>query len=108
MGSLVSKLQRALKNAGYFKGTVDGYTANRGKTAPMTVVEGPVRCEDGSLTLEVYIDRSLVEAFFNGDKAISIRSYAPPEAQGLQLAADGSARVRRLTVCALQSIYETE
>ena len=25
MGSLVSKLQRALKNAGYFKGTVDGY-----------------------------------------------------------------------------------
>ena len=25
MGSLVTKLQRALKNAGYFKGTVDGY-----------------------------------------------------------------------------------
>ena len=66
------------------KETIDGYTSNRGKAAAVSVVEGALPLKDGMLTMEIFIDRSLVEGFFNTDKAISIRSYADPSAQEIK------------------------
>ena len=88
------------------KQTMDGFTTNRGTTAQVSVVQGSVPLRDGALTMEIWIDRSLVEGFFNGDKAISVRSYAPPEAQGIRIFADGELEVRSLEVCPVRSIYE--
>ncbi len=88
------------------KGTMDGYTANRGKGAAVNVVEGPVPLRDGKLTMEIFIDRSLVEGFFNGDKSISVRSYAPPEARQITLFSEGDTRVVSLQVREVSSIYQ--
>ena len=87
------------------KQTVDGFTGNRGTTAPVSVVTGSLPLREGMLTMEIFIDRSLVEGFFNGDKAVSVRSYAAPEAQGIQLFADGEIAVHSLEVCPVHSIY---
>ncbi len=88
------------------KGTMDGFTSNRAKDAKASVVEGEVPLKDGKLTMEIFIDRSLVEGFFNSDKAISIRSYADPTAQEIRLFANGEAQVLELQVSAVSSIYE--
>ncbi len=88
------------------KGTMDGFTSNRAKDAKASVVEGAVPLREGTLTMDIFIDRSLVEGFFNGDKAISIRSYADPSAQEIRLFADGALEVRELRVCTVSSIYE--
>lgn len=87
------------------KGTMDGFTSNRAKDAKASVVEGEVPLKDGVLTMEIFIDRSLVEGFFNSDKAISIRSYADPSARQIRLFADGELRVMELQVCSVSSIY---
>ncbi|MBR6706753.1 MAG: GH32 C-terminal domain-containing protein [Clostridia bacterium] len=88
------------------KGTMDGYTSNRGKGAAVNVVEGPVPLRDGTLTMEIFIDRSLVEGFFNEDKSISVRSYAPPDARQILLFADGETQVISLEVYVMSSIYQ--
>ncbi len=87
------------------KGTVEGFTGNRGKAAPVSVISGPLPLKDGELTMEIFIDRSLAEGFFNGDKAISIRSYAPEDAQGIQLFSDADLLVKELSVYTVRSIY---
>lgn len=87
------------------KGAIDGFSGNRGKAATVTVVNGPLPLKEGLLTMEIFIDRSLVEGFFNGDKAISIRSYAPENAQGIQLFADGEIQIKELSVYTVLSIY---
>ncbi len=87
------------------KGTMDGFTSNRAKDARASVVEGEVPLKDGLLTMEIFIDRSLVEGFFNADKAISIRSYADPSCQRILIFADGEVRVKELRVCSVSSIY---
>ncbi len=88
------------------KGTMDGFTSNRAKDAKASVVEGEVPLKDGTLTMEIFIDRSLVEGFFNSDKAISIRSYADPSAQEIRLFGDGDVHVTELRVCTVSSIYQ--
>ncbi len=86
------------------RGTMDGYTSNRAKDAPVSVAEGPVPLRDGVLTMEIFIDRSLVEGFFNSDKAISLRSWAAPEARQIKLFGEGI-RVLKLQVSTVSSIY---
>ena len=56
--------------------------------------------------MEVYIDRSLVEGFFNDSKSISMRSYSGFESQGLSLEADGEITVEELYVAEMNSIYK--
>ena len=86
---------------------MDGFTTNRGKTAAVSVVEGRVPLKDGTLSMDIFIDRSLVEGYFNQDKAISIRSYAAPECRNISLFSEGSGvDVLELQVYAVQSIYE--
>ena len=88
------------------KGTLDGYTVNRAKDAPVSVAEGPVPLKDGALTMEIFIDRSLVEGYFNADKAISLRSYAAPDARGIRLFSEGELQVVELQIRRVSSIYE--
>ena len=88
------------------KGTMDGFTSNRAKDARASVVEGEVPLKDGKLTMEIFIDRSLVEGYFNSDKAISVRSYADPTAQEIKLFGDGEVQVTELQVYAVSSIYQ--
>ncbi len=87
------------------KETMDGFTSNRARDARASVVEGSVPLKDGTLTMEIFIDRSLVEGFFNADKAISIRSYADPSAREIRLFGEGEVQVRELRVYTVSSIY---
>lgn len=76
-----------------------------GSTLISTVGSGQLEIED-SLTIEIYVDRSMVEAFFNNDKAISTRSYSPHNWQFIKLfATDGEIEIEELTVSKIKSIY---
>ena len=86
--------------------TVNGYTANRGTGASVITVNGALPLKDGCLSMEVFIDRSLVEAYFNQDKSLSLRSYARPDCQAVQLFADGVLNVLELQVWSVSSIYQ--
>ena len=86
-------------------GTVSGQTRNKGKECKKAFVDGPLALEDGKLTADIYIDRSLVEAFFNESRAISIRSYADFASQAIHLDAEGEITVTELYVAQMTSIY---
>ena len=56
--------------------------------------------------MQIYIDRSLVEAFFNDTKALSIRSYADVDSTGISLFSEGGeVEIVSLSVSRMQSIY---
>lgn len=55
--------------------------------------------------MEIYIDRSLVEAFFNDSKSISIRTYSEYDSQEIQLFAENNVLVDELYVAEMRSIY---
>ena len=88
------------------EGTISGKNPNKTKEAKKPFVSGPLEVKDGKLTMEVYIDRSLVEGFFNDSKSISMRSYSDFESQGLSLEADGEIMVEELYVAEMNSIYK--
>ena len=58
------------------EGTISGKNPNKTKEAKKPFVSGPLEVRAGKLTMDVYIDRSLVEGFFNDSKSISMRSYS--------------------------------
>lgn len=86
-------------------GTISASTRNRGKAAKTGYVSGPLTVEDDLLTLEVYIDRSLVEAFCNDTKSISVRSYSDFHSRGIRLEADGNVTIRSISAAPMKSIY---
>ncbi|MER6614120.1 GH32 C-terminal domain-containing protein [Streptomyces xantholiticus] len=76
-----------------------------GGTCPevVDVREGPLALKEGLLSLRVFVDRSMVEAYANERRSITTRTYpARPDALGLALTADSEVRVRRLTVWPLR------
>lgn len=85
--------------------TISGYTSNTGSIAPVNSVSGALELEDNKLQMEIYIDRSLVEAFFNDTKSITIRSYSDYTSQGIQFFADEEILLERLYVAPVESIY---
>ncbi len=86
--------------------TIFGKTENKGEGAKANSVSGALPCEDGKLTMEIYIDRSLVEGFFNSFKAISIRAYTEePDSHGINLFATGDVTVESLYVASMGSIF---
>ena len=85
---------------------ISGETKNKGKVASTNRVSGPLSLQDGKLVLEIYIDRSLVEAFFNDTKSISMRSYNEFESQGIQFFADQEIDIEELYVATMKSIYK--
>lgn len=88
------------------EGTISGRNPNKTREAKKPFVSGPLEVKDGKLTMEVYVDRSLVEGFFNDAKSISIRSYADPASQRVSLEADGGITVTELYAAEMRSIYE--
>ena len=63
--------------------------------------------ENGKLTMDIYVDRSLVEGFFNQFKAISIRAYVEdPASQAVDLFATGEVTIESLYVAAMGSIFD--
>ena len=85
--------------------TIAGDTSNKGSAASLNHVSGPLSLEDGKLCMEIYIDRSLVEAYFNDTRSISMRAYGDHDSQGIQLFSDGNVLVESLYVTKMQSIY---
>ena len=88
-------------------GTIFGETTKPGGAARVQGLRGPLPLEDGALRLEVFIDRSLVEAFFNDDKAVTLRAYPHPDSQRMFFFGEGL-RVHDLRVRRVRSIYEPQ
>lgn len=88
-------------------GVIYGNTQNRGKGAKRAEVSGDFTPEGSSLTLDIFVDRSLVEAFFNNDKAISMRAYVKePTSTGILLFSEGGdLEILSLKVTRLTSIF---
>lgn len=87
--------------------TITGRTENKGAGCASNVVSGALPVQDGKLTLDIYVDRSLVEAFFNEYKALSIRSYTDdPASHGIDLVADGAVTIESLYVASMGSIFD--
>ena len=86
-------------------GKVSGFTKNPGQAARGGRLWGPLPLADGKLAVEVFIDRSLVEAYFNADKAVTVRAYPNPDSQKMFFFADGPSKVQNLTVRRVQSIH---
>ena len=87
--------------------TIYGITENRGEGAATKKVSGWLPTEDGKLTMDIYVDRSLVEAFFNEYKALSIRAYVEdPASQAIDLFATGDVVIESLYVAVMGSIFD--
>ncbi len=86
--------------------SISATTRNRGKAAKTGYVSGPLTLAEDTLSVVIYIDRSLVEAFFNDSKSISLRSYAAPTSTGISLEAEGTVVISSLTLAPMASIYE--
>lgn len=87
--------------------TIYGKTENKGEGAKAKTVSGFLPNEDGKLTMEIYIDRSLVEGFFNDYKALSIRAYTEePDSRGIDLFATGDVSIESLYVASMGSIFD--
>lgn len=87
--------------------TIYGKTENKGEGAKSNSVSGALPNEGGKITMEIYIDRSLVEGFFNDYKAISIRAYTEePDSHGIDLFATGDVTIESLYVATMGSIFD--
>lgn len=87
--------------------TIYGKTENKGEGAKANSVSGLLPNEDGKITMEIYIDRSLVEGFFNSYKALSIRAYTEePDSHGIDLFASGNVTIESLYVASMGSIFD--
>ena len=56
---------------------VPGTPGAHGRRAP----GGRIPLRDGRICMDIFVDRSLTEGFFQGEKAMSLRSYGPAEAR---------------------------
>ena len=87
--------------------TISGHTENKGEGCKAASVSGQLPVKDGKLTMEIYIDRSLVEGFFNDYKSISIRAYTDePDSHGIDLFATGTVSIDELFVARMGSIFD--
>ena len=86
---------------------IQGRTENKGEGAKAKAVSGALPNEDDILSIEIYLDRSLVEAFFEDYKAISIRSYPDNrDSKAIDLFADGNVQIVTLYVATMRSIFD--
>lgn len=66
---------------------------------------GDYTLSNGKLIVDIYLDRSMIEAYFNQDKAVSARSYNAKESDSFFLyATNGSFNVDRLYVASMEGI----
>ena len=88
-------------------GLIQGRTENKGEGAKVKSVSGALENDDGILSFEIYLDRSLVEAFFENSKAISIRAYPEDRnSRDISLFAEGEVRIVSIYVATMGSIFD--
>ena len=59
-----------------------------------------------TVTIDIYVDRSLTEAFYDGYKAVTARFYPQDRSSmGLSLYAEGDVQILSLHVAEMRSIY---
>lgn len=86
---------------------INGETQNKGEGASSNYASGSLKVEDGTLRIEIFVDRSLVEAFFNDSKAFSIRSYTEEQdSRAIDVFASGDVQINRLVVSPMKSIFK--
>ena len=86
---------------------IQGRTENKGESAKAKAVSGALPNDDDILSFEIYVDRSLVEAFFEDYKAISIRSYPEnKDSKAIDLFAEGDVQIVTLYVATMESIFD--
>ncbi|WP_327585599.1 GH32 C-terminal domain-containing protein [Nonomuraea sp. NBC_00507] len=74
--------------------------------ADLGVQCGPVALADDVLTLDLFLDKSMVEAYAGDHKSITTRVYpARADSIGLALFADGTVTVKSLKVWAMKSAF---
>ncbi len=89
------------------KSELVGKTANKGEGAATNLTSGELHLENGKLTMEIYVDRSLVEAFFNEHKSHSIRAYTEePDSYGISLFSEGEILIEELYLAPMGSIFD--
>lgn len=88
----------------YEKGKIYGSTTDRGSEGNVGETGGTLLIKDGTLTMDVYIDRSLVEAYFNEEKAISVRSYTDAKAQEIEILAKDDVVIKKLRIASVKPI----
>lgn len=87
--------------------TIVATTLDSGKNASSSKVSGNLNIINNKLTMEIYIDRSLVEAFFNKEKAISLRSYSGKDSNYIELFSNGGdVIINDIYIGEMESIYE--
>ncbi len=87
-------------------GTIGVKTGMSGKQNISGYTNGALALSDNTLTVEIYLDRSLAEAFFNGERAISSSIYPAKDSLGLTLFAEnGSAQILSMYVATMKSIH---
>ena len=85
--------------------TINGTTSNKGAAASAMVINGSLPLKAGQLAMELFIDRSLVEGFFNADKSVCVRAYGKRKSRQIFLFADGEVNIESLEVYDVKSIY---
>lgn len=89
------------------EGLIQGRTENKGEGAKVKSVSGALENDDEILSVEIYLDRSLVEAFFEESKAISIRAYPEDRSsQAISLFAEGDVTIVSIYVATMESIFD--
>lgn len=87
--------------------TIYGETTNRGKESKTGFVSGNLEIKDNDLCMDIYLDRSLIEGFFNNTKSISMRAYPESDdSKGISLFAEqGDVLVKNIYIAEMSSIY---
>lgn len=70
------------------------------------IQEGSLELQGEDLELRVFVDRSLIEAYANGLKSLTTRTYPLRlDALGLQLHADGAIRIRSIRIWEMKPAF---
>lgn len=89
------------------QGMIQGRTENKGEGAKVKSVSGALSNDDEILSVEIYVDRSLLEAFFEDSKAISIRAYPEErDSRNISLYSEGEVTILSLYVASMGSIFD--
>lgn len=68
---------------------------------------GELKLINGKIKIDIYLDRSLVEAFFNDQKAVSGRIYPDTSSLGIQMYEEGgNIKINSLHIATMKSIYK--
>ena len=87
-------------NVDRMKATLDPMEISKG------IQGGGLELKGESLRLHIYLDRSMIEAYANGLKSLTTRTYPTrPDATGLQIWGDGNVKVRQMEVWEMNSAY---